>query len=504
MDIIQHTIQGFAVALLPVNLFYCFIGVFVGTLIGVLPGIGPTAGCAILIPVTFGMNPTTAMIMLAGIYYGAMYGGSTTSILINVPGESASVMTAVDGYQMARQGRAGAALGMSAFGSFIAGTAGVLGLMLIAGPIVKVALAFGPPEYFALMLLGLSTITRLAGKTLFKGLCMGFLGMLIGTVGLDPIAGVPRYTFGRTYLLDGIDFVTVAMGLFALGEIFTNLEGPLNVEVYSKKIGSLLPTLREWADCKWTLVRSTVIGFLVGALPGAGTTLAAFIAYAVEKKVSKHPERFGQGAIEGVCASESANNSGVSGALMPLLTLGIPSSSTTAVMMGALMMYGLRPGPLLSIENPEFFWGLITSMYIGNVMLLILNLPLIGIWIKIIRIPYPILIPLILVFVLVGAYTVGGAISDLWIMLGFGVIGYLMRKFDYPAVPLLLALVLGPMMEKNLKTSLAISQGSVAIFFQRPISLTLLILVILSVCWPLLVSLLSRGKVKVDLPAVEE
>ncbi len=504
MDIVQGVALGFGIALQPVNLLYCFIGVFAGTMIGVLPGIGPVTGVAILIPITFGMNPTTAVIMLAGIYYGAMYGGSTSSILVNVPGESASVMTAIDGYQMARKGRAGAALGMSAIGSFIAGTLSVLGLMLVAGPVVALALSFGPPEYFALMLLGLSTLTRLAGKSLLKGLAMGLLGMLIGTVGLDPIAGVPRFTFGRPDLMDGIGFVSVAMGLFAFGEILTNLEGSLDRAVFSAKLGSVLPTAQDWIDCKWTLVRSSVIGFVIGSLPGAGATVSAFMAYAVEKKVSKHPERFGQGAIEGVCASESANNAATGGALVPLLTLGIPSSATVAIMMGALMMYGLRPGPLLMTEKPDFFWGVIASMYIGNAMLLVLNLPLIGLWIKILKVPYPVLIPLILLFVQLGAYTVGGAFSDLWIMFAFGLIGYLMRKFDYPAAPLVLALVLGPIMEKNLKLSLTIADGNPLIFFQRPISLILLGTVVLSLGWPLLVSALSKGKATIDVPVAEE
>lgn len=504
MELIQHVALGFSVALQPINLLYCFLGVFAGTMIGVLPGIGPVTGVAILIPVTFGMDPTTAVIMLAGIYYGAMYGGSTASILVNVPGESASVMTAVDGYQMARQGRAGAALGMSAIGSFIAGTASVLALMLIATPVVSLALSFGPPEYFVLMLLGLSTLTRLAGKSLLKGLAMGLLGMLIGTVGLDPVAGVARFTFGRADMMDGIGFVSVAMGLFAFGEILTNLEGSLDREVFTAKIGKVLPTAEDWIACKWTLVRSTIIGFVIGSLPGAGATVAAFMAYAVEKRASKTPERFGQGAIEGVCASESANNAATGGALVPLLTLGIPSSATVAILMGALMMNGLRPGPLLMAERPEFFWGLVASMYVGNVMLLILNLPLIGLWVKILKVPYPVLIPLILLFVQLGAYTVGGAMVDLWIMFAFGLVGYLMRKFDYPAAPLVLALVLGPIMEKNLKTSLTISQGDPMIFFQRPITLVLFGFIILSLGWPVLVSLLTRGKTRVEIPAAEE
>jgi len=504
MEMIQNVVLGFSIALQPINLIYCFIGVVAGTLIGVLPGIGPVTGVAILIPITFGMDSITATIMLAGIYCGAMYGGSTTSILINVPGESASVMTAVDGYQMARQGRAGAALGMSAIGSFLGGTLSVIGLMLIAPPIAKLALSFGPPEYFALMLLGLATLTRLAGKSLYKGLGMGFLGMLIGTVGLDPVAGVQRFTFGRPDLLDGIGFVSVAMGLFALGEILINLEGSLEKNVYSKQLGSLLPTKEDWLACKWTIVRSTVIGFLIGSLPGAGATVSAFMAYAAEKKASKTPERFGNGAIEGVCAAETANNAATGGALVPLLTLGIPSSATVAILMGALMMYGLRPGPLLLTERPDFFWGVVTSMYIGNVLLLILNLPMIGVWIKILKVPYPILIPIILLFISLGAYTVGGSYVDLWIMFVFGIVGYLMRKFDYPAAPLLLALVLGPIMEKNLKLALKMSQGSIIIFFERPITIILIALIVVSLLWPLMVARLSKGKKGFELPVVDE
>jgi putative tricarboxylic transport membrane protein len=504
MEIIHNVLLGFSVALQPINLLYCFIGVLAGTLIGVLPGIGPVTGVAILIPITFGMDPITATIMLAGIYYGAMYGGSTTSILINVPGESASVMTAVDGYQMARQGRAGAALGMSAFGSFIGGTVSVVGLMFVAPPVAKLALSFGPPEYFALMLLGLATLTRLAGKNLFKGLAMGFLGILLGTVGLDPVAGVQRFTFGRADLLDGIGFVAVAMGLFALGEILINLEGSPSERVFNSQIGSVLPDKSDWLACKWTFIRSTAIGFLVGALPGAGATVSAFMAYAAEKKASKTPERFGQGAIEGVCASETANNAATGGALIPLLTLGIPSSATVAIMMGALMMYGLRPGPLLLTERPDFFWGVVTSMYIGNAMLLVLNLPMIGVWIKILKVPYPVLIPIILLFISLGAYTVGGSLADLWIMFAFGIVGYLMRKFDYPGAPLLLALVLGPIMEKNLKLTLKMSQGSVAIFFERPITLILIALVVFSLLWPLLVSRFSKGKKAFEVPITDE
>ena len=487
MEMIQNIVLGFGVALQPINLLYCFIGCLAGTLIGVLPGIGPVTGVAILIPITFGMDPITATIMLAGIYYGAMYGGSTTSILINVPGESASVMTAVDGYQMARQGRAGAALGISAIGSFIGGTASIIGLMLIAPPVASLALSFGPPEYFVLMLLGLATLTRLAGKNLFKGLGMGFLGILIGTVGLDPVAGVQRFTFGRADLLDGIGFVSVAMGLFALGEILINIEGSPEERVFSTQIGSLLPTRSDWLACRWTIVRATIIGFLIGSLPGAGATVSAFMAYAAEKKASKTPERFGQGAIEGICAAETANNAATGGALVPLLTLGIPSSATVAILMGALMMYGLRPGPLLLSERPDFFWGVVTSMYIGNVMLLVLNLPMIGLFVQILKVPYGILSPLIIMFVLLGAYALKNSVADLVTTILFGLMGYLMKRFGIEPAPLILAFVLGPMLENSLSKALIMSRtGNPLFFFTRPISAALLSLAILVLLFPLL------------------
>jgi len=503
LDVLQNLLYGFSVALTPTNLLYCFIGVLAGTLIGVLPGLGPVTGVAILIPITFGKDPVASMIMMAGIYYGAMYGGSTTSILINVPGESASVMTCLDGYQMARKGRAGAALGMSAIGSFISGTLAVMGLMLLAGPLVQVALSFGPPEYFALMVLGLTTLTRLAGKSMIKGLMMGVLGLLLGTVGLDPMSGVSRFTYGKPELLDGLGFVAVAMGLFALAEVLANAEQSLKRDVYETKLTGLLPTIQDWIAVKWTLLRATVIGFVIGALPGAGATVASFMAYAAEKRASKHPERFGTGIIEGVAAPEAANNAATGGALVPLLTLGIPSSATTAVMMGALMMFGLRPGPLLYQEHPEFFWGVIASMYVGNLMLLVLNLPLIGIWVRMLKIPYPILLPLILLFTLLGAYAIGNVTTDIWIMFAFGVLGYAMRKFDYPAAPVVLALVLGPLMETSLRRSLMLSQGSYSIFLMRPIAAGLLLIAALLVLSPVIARLLKR-QAPVPMPAVEE
>src|SRR5688572_23729835 len=496
--------HGFAVALAPQNLLFCFLGVLMGTLIGVLPGIGPVSGVAILLPIVFTLEPTAAMIMLAGIYYGSMYGGSTTSILINTPGESASVMTCLDGYAMARAGRAGVALGMSALASFVAGTISVVGLMLLAPPLAEFALRFGPAEYFALKVLGLTMLTRLAGKSLIKGLMMGMFGLALGTIGLDPMTGVARFTGGRVEFLDGVGFVSVAMGLFALGEIFSNAEESLSREVFKTDLKGLWPSAQDWLAVRWTLVRATIIGFFVGVLPGAGATVASFMAYVAEKKASRHPDKFGTGVIEGVAAPEAANNAATGGALVPLLTLGIPSSATTAILLGALLILNVRPGPLMIAERPEFFWAVVTSMYVGNVMLLILNLPLVGLWASLLRIPYTILLPLILLFTLIGAFAINNNVWDIWIMLLFGVIGYLMRKFDYPAAPVVLALVLGPMMETNFRRTLAISQGDYTVFLTHPISAFLLACAVLSLAWPLIARLFSGGKQDVQMPLAEE
>ena len=470
---------GFSVALTPVNLLYCFLGVFVGTLIGVLPGIGPTAGIAILIPVSLSLNPTTALIMLAGIYYGSMYGGSTTAILINTPGEAASIATALDGYQLARQGRAGPALGMAAISSFIAGTFSTVGLMLLAPPLASVALAFGPPEYFSLMFLGLTMVVSLAGKSLLKGLVAGLFGILISTIGMDPISGVERFSFGNPDVSAGIDFVSVVVGLFAISEILINAEEALGT-VYETKLKGLFPTLQDWMLCKGALIRSSFIGFLIGLLPGASASVAAFICYDLEKKVSKHPEKFGEGAIEGVAAAEGANNAAVGGGMVPLLTLGIPPSAPLAILLGALMIHGLRPGPLLFEQKPDFVWGLIASMYIGNFMLLILNLPLVGFWSSLTKVPYRILAPIVLALCVIGAYSVRNNMLDVWVSLIFGVIGFFMRKLDFPTAPVVLAIVLAPMVENALRQSLTISRGSFSIFFTRPISAALLVLAFIS------------------------
>ncbi len=473
---------------------FALTGAFIGTLIGALPGIGPVTAIAILVPVAFNLDPTDAMIMMAGIYYGSMYGGSITSILLNVPGESASVMTCLDGHQLARQGRAGAALGIAAVGSFIAGTLSVVGLMLLAPLMVKVALGFGPPEYFAVMLFGLVTLAGLGSSSIRKALIMAGIGLLLGTVGIDPIVGMTRFTFGQPFLWDGVGFLPVTMGLFAVAEVLLSAEElhryrPVGVRF---RLRELLPTWADFVASKGAILRGTLIGFLVGVLPGAGATIASFLAYAVEKRLSKTPERFGRGAIEGVAAPESANNAAVAGAFVPLLTLGVPGSGATAVMLGVILMFGLRPGPLLFETKPDFVWGLIASMYIGNVMLLIMNLPGVPVFASLTRVPYQILMPAIVAFSLVGTFALNNNMADVFIMLLFGVIGYLLRKADYPPAALVLALVLGPMVEKALRQSLVMSQGDFSIFFTRPIAAGFIGLMLLSLAAPVAARALSQ------------
>jgi len=476
MDLFHQLISGFVVAFQPVNLFYCFLGCLIGTLVGVLPGLGPTAAMALLLPATFHVAPVTAIIMLAGIYYGAMYGGSTTSILVNIPGEAASVMTCLDGYQMARQGRAGAALGMSAFGSFIAGTLGLVGLTLLAPPLAVFALKFGPPEYFSLMSMGMVVLSFLTGQSMIHSLMMACLGVILGTVGTDTVSGSTRFTFGLTELMDGIGLVPLVMGLFGISEIILNLEQHVDRDVFKTKVKGLLPTLEDWAQAKWALVRGTLIGFFLGILPGGGAVLSSFVAYAVEKRVSKHPERFGTGMIEGVAAPEAANNAAAQSSFIPLLTLGLPANVVMALLLGALILHGVTPGPLLLTKNPDIFWGVVASMYLGNAMLLVLNLPLIGVWVQLLRIPYPYLMPAIVLFCVVGSYSVANSITDVYLMLGFGVVGYLMKKLKFDSPPLVLAFVLGPLIEYYFKSALMFSRGSFAVFFTRPISLVCLII----------------------------
>jgi putative tricarboxylic transport membrane protein len=476
MDVFNQLISGFGVALLPANLFYCFLGCLIGTLVGVLPGLGPTAAMSLLLPATFHISPVTAIIMLAGIYYGAMYGGSTTSILVNIPGEAASVMTCLDGYQMARQGRAGAALGISAFGSFIAGTLGLVGMTVMAPPLATFALKFGPPEYFSLMCMGLVVLSFLTGDSMIRSLMMACFGVIVGTVGMDTVSGSTRFTFGVTELMDGVGLVPLVMGLFGISEILLNLEQKIDRDIFKTKVKGLLPTLQDWIQAKWAILRGTVLGFILGILPGGGAVLSSFVAYAVEKRFSKHPERFGTGAIEGVAAPESANNAAAQSAFIPLLTLGLPANVVMALLLGALILHGVTPGPLLLAKNPDIFWGVIASMYIGNVMLLVLNLPLIGLWVQLLKIPYPFMMPLILLFCVLGSYSVANSTTDVLLMLLFGLIGYLMKKLKFDAPPLVLAFVLGPLVEYYFKSALMFSHGSFAVFFTRPISLACLMI----------------------------
>lgn len=479
MEIFNNLLLGAQVALSPMNLVYCFLGALVGTLIGVLPGVGPTAGIAILIPISLNLPATSAIILLAGIYYGAMYGGSTTSILLNVPGEASSVPTALDGYQLARKGRAGPALGMAAIASFIAGTFSQIGLMLVAPPLANIALDFGPPEYFSLMLLGLTIVIGLSGQSLLKGLVAGVFGLMIAMVGQDPMTGLARYTYGNIDLLGGIDFISVVVGLFAFAEIMANAEGSMR-EVFATKFHGLLPTLQDWKDSAGALVRSSLIGFFVGIIPGGSATVSSFLAYDLERRFSKHPEKFGTGVIEGVAAPEGANNAAVGGGLIPLLTLGIPPSAPLAVLLGALMVHGVRPGPLLFQQNPDVVWGLVVSMYVGNIMLLVLNLPLVGIWARLITVPYPVLAPIVLALCVIGTYSIRNNMIDVWIALIFGIIGFFMRKLEFPAAPVVLTLVLSHMFENALRQSMVMSGGDPSIFLTRPMSLVLLVLVVLA------------------------
>ena len=487
MDILHHIFYGLGVAVQPLNLLFCFIGVFIGTLVGVLPGLGPVAAISLLLPATFHASPVASIIMLSGIYYGAMYGGSTTSILVNIPGEAASVVTCFDGYQMARQGRAGPALGIAAFGSFIAGTFGVVGLAFMAPPLAAMALKFGPPEYFSLMVLGLTVLTFLAGGSMLKSLMMACFGVVVGNVGLDLITAQPRFTFGWDILLDGVGLIPVVMGLFGISEVLLNVEEKLSErEIFKTKLKGLLPNLQDWKDSIWPIIRGSVLGFLLGILPGGGAVISSFVSYGVEKRLSKHPEEFGKGAIAGVAGPESANNSATAGAFIPLLTLGLPSNAVMAILLGALMIYNMPPGPKLITSHPDLFWGVISSMYIGNIMLLVLNLPLIGVWVKILKVPYPVLFPLILLFCLIGAYSLNNNPAEIGLMLIFGILGYLMKKFKYDGAPLVLAMVLGPLMDNSLRQSLLMSGGSGTIFFTRPICLIIFGMVAIILLLPVL------------------
>ena len=496
MDTLTHIINGFSVALQPINLWYTFLGCFLGTIIGVLPGIGPSAGIALLIPVTYGMNPTSALIMMAGIFYGARYGGSTTAILINTPGEAASVMTTLDGYQMAKKGRGGAALAVSALASFIAGTIGVVGLTLFAVPLTSMALKFGPAEYFTLMFFAMTAVSSLAGKSPAKAMISTILGLMIATIGIDLQSGQPRYTMGVPELQDGVGFIIAVVGLFAIAEVFYSMEEMtkgIRPEII-KLQGRLWLTREEWNRSVKPIMRGGIIGFIIGVLPGAGGTIAAILSYVWEKRISRNPEQFGTGAIEGVAGPEAANNSDTAGAMVPLLTLGIPGGGATAVMLGAFIMYGIQPGPLLFQNRPDLVWGLIDSMYIGNIMLLILNLPLIGLFVRLLYIPGGILMPLILAISTIGVYAINGNPVELYFGIIFGVMGYIFRKVDIPVAPMVLSLVLGGIMEQSFRQAMTISGGNPKIFVGSTITVTLVALSALSVALPFLLPRLKAWR----------
>jgi putative tricarboxylic transport membrane protein len=489
MSIFDGIISGFGIALTPMNLLFGFMGALIGTAVGVLPGLGPAATIALLLPITYSIpSPVPAVILMAGIYYGAMYGGSTTSILLNLPGEAASVVTCIDGYKMAQQGRAGAALGIAAIGSFVAGTVAVVGLTLFAPPIAEFALGFGPPEKFALALLGLLMAVTLSGDSVVKGLIIMVLGLLFGTVGIDPISGKSRFDFGVIELQSGFDFVTLAVGVFGVGEIFYNLEQQGAAEIVTTQVGQVFPKMSDWVKSRMAILRGTLVGFFIGIIPGGGAVISSLVSYAVEKRVSKHPEEFGQGAIEGVAGPESANNAASSASFIPLLTLGIPSNASIAMIFACLLIKGVTPGPFLIVEHPDVFWGVIASMYIGNVMLIILNLPLVGIWVQLLRVPYSILAPVVILFTMIGSYSIANQAFDLYSLIAFGVLGYALRKLKFEAGPLPLAFILGPMIEGAMRQSLLMSGGSFAIFFTRPISMTIVALFALFVMGQIIVS----------------
>jgi len=480
MELLSNLALGFATAATLTNLMYCFIGVVLGTLIGVLPGIGPLATIAMLLPATYKMSdPTTALIMLAGIYYGAQYGGSTTAILVNLPGESSSVVTVLDGYQMARQGRAGPALAIAAIGSFFAGTVATFMLAAFAPPLAEVAFKFGPAEYFSLMTLGLIGAVVLAHGSVLKALAMVVFGLLLGLIGTDVNSGVARFSFDVPELSDGIEFVAVAMGMFGFAEIIINLEQGEKREVFTSKVTNLFPKMADLKRAFPAILRGTGIGSLLGILPGGGAVLASFSSYAIEKKVSKHPEQFGKGAIEGVAGPEAANNAGAQMSFIPMLTLGIPTNPVMALMVAAMMIHNIQPGPQVMTSNPSLFWGLIVSMWLGNLMLVVLNLPLIGIWVKLLTVPYRVLYPAILLFCCIGAYSVNNNVFDVFMTLPFAILGYIFKKLDCEPAPMLLGFVLGKLMEEYLRRAMTISRGDPTVFVTRPLSATLLALSLL-------------------------
>lgn len=489
----QNLLLGFSVALSPQVLVYSFAGVIIGTLVGMMPGLGPLAGISLLLPATFGLNPIIAVVLLGGVYYGAMYGGSTTSILMRIPGEAASVMTCIDGYAMTQRGRAGPALAIAAIGSFIAGTLGVVGLMLLAPTLAAWALRFGPPEYTALLLMGFFILAYMSGGSMPKTLTMAALGLIFGMVGIDTMTGYTRFNFGVIELGDGIGIVPVAVGLFGISEILLTVGALEPPKVQRPKLRELIPSKEEFRLSVGPIGRGSLLGFLIGIIPGSAHIISSFVSYGIERRLSKHPERFGQGAIEGVAGPESANNAAATGAFVPMLALGIPTSPVTAVMIAAVMVHGILPGPMLIQQQPELFWGFIASMYVGNVVLLILNLPMVGLFVNLLRIPYAYLYPCILCFCILGVYSVSNSVVDVWIMLAMGAIGYVLRKFSYDLAPIALGLVLAPMLELSLRQSLAMSAGDYGIFIERPIAATMLGLGMLIVLFGLK-PLFSKGK----------
>ena len=495
MDLLNNLLLGFQVALTLQNLWFCFIGVLLGTLIGVLPGIGPLATIAMLLPITFTLPPTASLIMLAGIYYGAQYGGSTTAILVNIPGESSSAVTVLDGYQMARNGRAGPALGIAALGSVIAGSFATLVIAVAAPPLSEIALKFGPAEYFALMVVGLVGAVVLARGSVLKAIGMVVLGLLFGMIGTDVNSGVARFTLGIPELSDGMGFITLAMGIFGYCEIIINLEKGEAREVFTTRIGSLMPS---WDDMKYSLpaiARGTVVGSVLGILPGGGALLSSFAAYAIEKNITKDREKFGEGNIRGVAAPEAANNAGAQTSFIPMLTLGIPSNVIMAMMVGAMMIQGIAPGPQVMTERPQLFWGLIASMWVGNVLLVVLNMPLIGMWVSLLKVPYRILYPCILLFCVIGVYSINNNAFDAILTALFGLFGYILVKTESEPAPMLLGYILGPLMEENLRRAMLLARGDFFVFFQRPISATLLVVAILLLLFVLLPSIRKKRDV---------
>lgn len=478
-ETLNSLMMGFAVAFQPEVLMYAFFGCIIGTLVGMMPGLGPLAGISLLLPATFGLNPIIAIVLLAGVYYGAMYGGSTTSILMRIPGEAASVMTCVDGYAMTQQGRAGPALAIAAIGSFVAGTLGVIGLMLLAPTLASFALRFGPPEYTALLLMGLFVLAYMSGGSMLKTLAMAIFGLLLGMIGIDAMSGYTRFSFDLVELGDGIGIVPVAVGLFGISEILMTAGQAEPPKVQQPRLRQLVPTLSDLRLSAGPIARGSLLGFMIGIIPGSAHIISSFVSYGIERRLSKHPEQFGNGAIEGVAGPESANNAAATGAFVPMLALGIPTGPVTAVMIAAIMVHGILPGPMLIQQQPDLFWGFVASMYVGNLVLLVLNLPMVGLFVNLLRIPYAYLYPCILAFCILGCYSVSNSTLDVWIMLLMGVVGYVLRKFDYDLAPVALGLVLGPMLELSLRQSLALSGGSYGIFLERPIALTLFVLALI-------------------------